>query len=152
METLDMIQARKAIRTYTGPVNELQLQRILAAANDSPVGMGNYRDYRLTVIQDPKILAQLAGIYHAPVVIVISAQEITPMELLSVGTIAHNIELAAEDQGIGANYNLICLDSIPTEVLPAGFKPAFAVTLGQTNEPFKQRQRAKNRIKVNFVN
>lgn len=145
-----MIQARKAVRTYTGPVNELQLQRILTAANDSPVGMGNYRDYRLTVIQKPENLAKLAGIYQAPMVIVISVQEVTPMELLSVGTIAHNIELAAEDQGLGANYNLVCVDSIPEALLPTGFKPAFAVTLGQTDTTFSHREREKNRIKVNF--
>lgn len=151
METLNMISSRKAIREYSGQITDEQLNKILIAANAGPVGMGNYDDYRLTVIQDSKVLAKLNNIYDAPTVIVISAKNPSRMEYISSGAIAHNIELAAEDQGVGANYNMACISSIPDGVVPEFFKPLFAVTLGQTNEKFVDRKISLDRIKTNTV-
>lgn len=151
METLNMLNSRKAIREYSGQITDEQLHKILVAANAGPVGMGNYDDYRLTVIQDSSILSKLNGIYDAPTVIVVSAKNPSRMEYISSGAIVHNMELAAEDQGIGANYNMACVSSIPEGVVPEFFKPIFAITLGQTTDKFTDRKIPMDKIKTNIV-
>lgn len=146
-----MLHARQAVRQYTGQITEAQLTQILAAGNAAPVGLGQYDNYRLTVIQDTKVLRQLTGIYDAPTVIVVSATTASQLTAISAGAIAHNLELAAEDLGLGANYNMASLGSLPTGVVPSGFTPIFAVTLGQTTQTFAARQVSANRIRVNRV-
>lgn len=151
METQKMIRSRKAIREYNGQITDFQLHQILAAANASPVAMGQYDHYRLTVIQDPATLAKMSGIYEAPTVIVVSANNAGAPEEVSAGAIVHNMELAAEDQGLGANYNMGGLSSIPAGVIPTGFTPVFGLTVGQTTEKFTPREVSLDRIKTNFV-
>lgn len=151
METFEMIQSRKAIREYSGQITDEQLHNILVAANAGSAGMNYFNNYRITVIQKPEILAQLNGIYDAPTVIVVSATDTTIMEGNSAGTIVANMELEAENEGLGANYNMACLGSIPEGVLPDGFKPIFAVTLGQTTEKFTKRDIPMDKFKTNFV-
>jgi len=151
METREMIRSRKAVRHYTGQITDEQLNQILVAANAGPVGMGEYENYRLTVIQKPEILDKMSGIYSAPTVIVVSAQHPDAMEDISAGAIVHNMELAAEDQGLGAKYNMASLGSIPADVLPAKFKPIFALTLGQTDEKFVPREISLTKIQTNIV-
>ena len=151
METREMIRSRKAVRQYSGQITDDQLQQILVAANASPVGMGEYENYRLTVIQKSEILSKMSGIYDAPTVIVVSAKHPDAMEDISAGTIVHNMEFSAEDQGLGANYNMASLGSIPDGVLPNDFKPIFALTLGQTNDKFVPREVSLEKIQTNIV-
>lgn len=151
METFEMIKSRKAIRQYSGQITDEQLNNILVAANAGSAGMGEFENYRLTVIQKPEILSQLNGIYDAPTVIVVSATNAGLMEGNSAGTMVHGMELEAEDQGLGANYNMACLSSIPSGVVPDGFKPVFALTLGQTTEKFTPRDISLEKIQTNFV-
>lgn len=151
METFQMIQARKAVRQYTGQISDEQLHQILIAANAGSAGMGEFENYRLTVIQKPEILSQMSGIYDAPTVIVVSAKSADLMAGNSAGTMVHGMELAAENQGLGANYNMACLGSIPSGVIPDGFQPVFALTLGQTTETFTPREISLDKISTNFV-
>lgn len=151
METEKMISSRKAVRQYSGQITDEQLHKILLAGNAGPVGMGEYDNYRLTVIQKPEILNKMSGIYDAPTVIVVSAKNPDAMEDISAGAIVHNMELAAEDQGLGANYNMASVGSIPNNILPDGFKAVFALTIGQTSEKFVPREIPMNRIKTNIV-
>jgi len=151
METFTMIQSRKAVRKYSGQITADQLHNILIAANAAAVGLGKFEKYRLTVIQKPEVLSKLTGVYEAPTVIVVSAEKQGLMEGASAGTIVHNMELAAEDQGLGANYNMASLSSIPTDIIPDGFKPVFALTLGQTTEKFTPREIPLDKIKTNIV-
>jgi Nitroreductase len=151
METFEMIKSRKAVRQYTGQISDEQLNNILLAANAGSVGLGKFEDYRLTVIQKPEVLSKLTGIYDAPTVIVVSSTNNGLMEGNSAGTIVHNMELAAENQGLGANYNMACLGSIPENVIPDGFKPLFALTLGQTTETFTPRNISLSKIATNIV-
>ncbi len=151
METLKMISSRKAIRSYSGQISDEQLHEILIAGNAGPVGLGKYDDYRLTVIQNPETLSKMNGIYEAPTVIVVSAKNATPLEYVSAGAITHNMELAAEDQGVGANYNMASLSSIPDGVIPNGCTPLFALTLGQTIERFAPTAIPLDRIETNIV-
>jgi len=151
METFKMIRSRKAVRHYSGQISDDQLNEILIAANAGSVGMGEFGKYRLTVIQKPEILDKLTGIYDAPTVIVVSAEDHGVMEGASAGTIVHNMELVAEDQGLGANYNMASLGSIPKDIIPTGFSPVFALTLGQTNEKFSPRAISLDKIKTNII-
>ena len=65
--------------------------------------------------------------------------------------IAHNIELAAEDLGLGANYNMECLLNLPQGLVPKGATPLIAVTVGQTDEKFAPRDLPSDRIKTNLI-
>ncbi|KRN98841.1 nitroreductase family protein [Companilactobacillus kimchiensis] len=151
METFEMIQSRKAIREYSGQITDEQLNNILIAANAGSAGMNEFENYRLTVIQKPEILSQLTGIYGAPTVIVVSSTDDNVMAGNSAGTIVHGMELEAENQGLGANYNMACLGSIPVGVVPDAFQPIFAITLGQTTEKFTHREIPLDKFKTNFV-
>jgi len=151
MEAFEMIQSRRAIREYSGQVTDEQLHNILIAGNTGSAGMNEFENYRMTVIQKEDILSQLNGIYGAPTVIVVSAKNTDLMAGNSAGTIVACMELEAENQGLGANYNMACLGSIPAGVIPDGFQPAFALTLGQTTEEFTKRDIPLDKFKTNFV-
>ncbi len=151
VETTNMINSRKAIREYKGQMRDWQLDSILKAGYAGPVGMGEYENYRFTVIQDQSVLSKMNGIYDAPTVIVISVKDPGQMEFISTGCIAQNMALEAENQRVGANLNMACLGSIPEGVIPEGFTPTFAITLGLTDYEFSPRAISLKRFKTNFV-
>ena len=152
MELMDLLQSRRAFREYDDqPLTSEELQPILLAAETSPVGLGKYRNHRLTVIQDPKVLKQIQNIYQAPTLIVVSSPDPGQLEFIDAGIIVHNMELAAENEGLAANYNMACLASLPKAVIPAGMTPCFAITLGHTKEKLTPRDLDIKRIPVNWI-
>lgn len=152
MELMDLLQSRRAFREYDDqPLTSEELQPILLAAETSPVGLGKYRNHRLTVIQDPKVLKQIQNIYQAPTLIVVSSPDPGQLEFIDAGIIVHNMELAAENEGLAANYNMACLASLPKAVIPAGMTPCFAITLGRTKEKLTPRDLDIKRIPINWI-
>ena len=152
MELMDLLQSRRAFREYDDqPLTSEELQPILLAAETSPVGLGKYRNHRLTVIQDPKVLKQIQNIYQAPTLIVVSSPDPGQLEFIDAGIIVHNMELAAEKEGLAANYNMACLASLPKAVIPAGMTPCFAITLGHTKEKLTPRDLDIKRIPINWI-
>nr|WP_303094231.1 nitroreductase family protein [Limosilactobacillus mucosae] len=152
MELMDLLQSRRAFREYDDqPLTSEELQPILLAAETSPVGLGKYRNHRLTVIQDPKVLKQIQNIYQAPTLIVVSSPDPGQLEFIDAGIIVHNMELAAENEGLAANYNMACLTSLPKTVIPAGMTPCFAITLGHTKEKLTPRDLDIKRIPINWI-
>ena len=152
MELMDLLQSRRAFREYDDqPLTSEELQPILLAAETSPVGLGKYRNHRLTVIQDPKVLKQIQNIYQAPTLIVVSSPDPGQLEFIDAGIIVHNMELAAENEGLAANYNMACLASLPQAVIPAGMTPCFAITLGHTKEKLTPRDLDIKRIPINWI-
>lgn len=152
MELMDLLQSRRAFREYDDqPLTSEELQPILLAAETSPVGLGKYRNHRLTVIQDPKVLKQIQNIYQAPTLIVVSSPDPGQLEFIDAGIIVHNMELAAENEGLAANYNMACLVSLPKTVIPAGMTPCFAITLGHTKEKLTPRDLDIKRIPINWI-
>ena len=152
MELMDLLQSRRAFREYDDqPLTSEELQPILLAAETSPVGLGKYRNHRLTVIQDPKVLKQIQNIYQAPTLIVVSSPDPGQLEFIDAGIIVHNMELAAENEGWAANYNMACLASLPKAVIPAGMTPCFAITLGHTKEKLTPRDLDIKRIPINWI-
>lgn len=152
MELMDLLQSRRAFREYDDqPLTSEELQPILLAAETSPVGLGKYRNHRLTVIQDPKVLKQIQNIYQAPTLIVVSSPDPGQLEFIDAGIIVHNMELAAENEDLAANYNMACLASLPKAVIPAGMTPCFAITLGHTKEKLTPRDLDIKRIPINWI-
>lgn len=152
MELMDLLQSRRAFREYDDqPLTSEELQPILLAAETSPVGLGKYRNHRLTVIQDPKVLKQIQNIYQAPTLIVVSSPDPGQLEFIDAGIIVHNMELAAENEGLAANYNMASLASLPKTVIPAGMTPCFAITLGHTKEKLTPRDLDIKRIPINWI-
>ena len=151
METIQMIASRRAIRRYTGQITADQRQQIIQAAQAAPVGRGTYDNYKLTVIQKPEVLRRLTGIYAAPTVFIVSSLSTSAGKLVSAGMIAHNIELAAEDLGLGANYNMECLLNLPQGLVPKGAPQLLAGIVGQTDEKFAPRDLPSDRIKTNLI-
>lgn len=152
MELMDLLQSRRAFREYDDqPLTSEELQPILLAAETSPVGLGKYRNHRLTGIQDPKVLKQIQNIYQAPTLIVVSSPDPGQLEFIDAGIIVHNMELAAENEGLAANYNMACLASLPKAVIPAGMTPCFAITLGHTKEKLTPRDLDIKRIPINWI-
>lgn len=152
MELMDLLQSRRAFREYDDqPLTSEELQPILLAAETSPVGLGKYRNHRLTVIQDPKVLKQIQNIYQAPTLIVVSSPDPGQLEFIDAGIIVHNMELAAENEGLAANYNMACLASLPKTVIPTGMTPCFAITLGHTKEKLTPRDLDIKRIPINWI-
>lgn len=152
MELMDLLQSRRAFREYDDQqLTSEELQPILLAAETSPVGLGKYRNHRLTVIQDPKVLKQIQNIYQAPTLIVVSSPDPGQLEFIDAGIIVHNMELAAENEGLAANYNMACLASLPKAVIPAGMTPCFAITLGHTKEKLTPRDLDIKRIPINWI-
>ena len=152
MELMDLLQSRRAFREYDDqPLTSEELQPILLTAETSPVGLGKYRNHRLTVIQDPKVLKQIQNIYQAPTLIVVSSPDPGQLEFIDAGIIVHNMELAAENEGLAANYNMACLASLPKMVIPAGMTPCFAITLGHTKEKLTPRDLDIKRIPINWI-
>lgn len=152
MELMDLLQSRRAFREYDDqPLTSEELQPILLAAETSPVGLGKYRNHRLTVIQDPKVLKQIQNIYQAPTLIVVSSPDPGQLEFIDAGIIVHNMELAAENEGLAANYNMACLASLPKAVIPAGMTPCSAITLGHTKEKLTPRDLDIKRIPINWI-
>ncbi|MGI6216916.1 MAG: nitroreductase family protein [Coriobacteriales bacterium] len=118
METMDAIIARHSTRAFTDePVTEDQLNKILAAADASPIGMKMNDNFHLTVITDKKILGEIASggdidphtsevrdpIYGAPLLIIVSGREfdMAPgIEIADASCVIENILIAATDLGL----------------------------------------------------
>ncbi|MFD1484722.1 nitroreductase family protein [Lacticaseibacillus baoqingensis] len=169
METLQTLNQRTAIRSYTGEApSEAALTQILQAAQAAPVAMGQFEHYHLSVISDPAILQAIdaAGaaqfgrehmLYGAPVFVVVAAKSaheaLTNAEYASAGIIVHNMALAAVDQGVASCYIwgvIAALNQSPAVLaqlhLPAGFIPTCGLTLGMSTQAYAPRQIAADKI------
>ena len=66
MDFLELLKTRRSVRKYTDEaVAEGDLERILLAANASPVGSSRFDDVHLTVVRDRAILDALAEAVQA---------------------------------------------------------------------------------------
>ena len=152
MELMDLLQSRRAFREYDDqPLTSEELQPILLAAETSPVGLGKYRNHRLTVIQDPKVLKQIQNIYQAPTLIVVSSPDPGQLEFIDAGIIVHNMELAAENEGLADDDDVACVAVLPKAVMTVGMTPFFAITLGHTKEKLTPRDLDIKRIPINWI-
>lgn len=176
MNTFETICSRKSIRNFTGnDIKEDELQKILTAANASPIGMGQYDTMHLTVVKNPVLLQKIDSVgaamfgkpdmhplYGAPTLILVSTK--TPEKMMenvafsNAAIVAHNMVLEATELGIGACYiwGAIAALSASTDIiqelnLPSDFIPCCAVILGKTDYVYELRDIPTDRIAKNVI-
>lgn len=172
MELKYALNSRKSIRNFTGEqIPTKTLENILLAANEAPVGMGKYDSVHLTVVSDKALLQKIeentAAVFHvegrnflynAPELVIVSTAATDNVGFSNAAIIAHNMALAAVDEGVGACYIWGCVMALvknPELVealhLPEGFTPACALALGVSDEPYLPREIAADRIGCNRI-
>ena len=172
MDVVKALKVRKSIRSYNGePLTKEQMDAILFAAEASPVGMGKYDLYQLTVVTDAALLGKIDAnaaeffgnpdmhpLYGAPSLIVVSGPEEGNVPSGNAAMIVHSMALQAVELGVGHCdiYGAIAaLNQKPELVaelkLPEGFKPIAAIALGQTDDSYEEREIDTNRIKVAYI-
>lgn len=174
METLEAIAKRYSCRKFTfEPVSEENLQKILNAGMQAPVGMGAYDSIQITVIQDKTILNEISNGVSAMIektfgrkmdknfcesalVIVSSKVGNAPgIEMINAGCVLENMLIAATSLGIdnimhaGASMFLTQNDELLAKLnLPDGFKPILAASFGYSKE---KEETKKHSISVNRI-
>lgn len=160
MELKEALNARKSIRSYTGdPVTKEQLDSILTAAYEAPVGMGKYSSIHLTIITNKELLGEIDAaaakffgnpslhpLYGAPMLIVVSSSDEGNVASANVGFILQNMALAAVDEGLGqcdiygAIAALVQDPALLAKLnLPEGFTPLGGIVLGRSSELYWKR-------------
>lgn len=167
MELKDALNQRRSIRSYTGelPTQE-QLDNILTAAYEAPVGMGKYDSLHLTIITNKDLLARIDKtaatifgrpdghpLYGAPMLIVVSSNAEGNVASANVADVLENMSLAAVEEGVGSCliYGALSIvskddDIVAAMKLPEGFKPVGSIVLGQTDDAYAPREIPDERI------
>lgn len=171
MDIQNIFDCRRSIRSFTGePITEAQRKKLLHAANASPVGRGKYDSVHLTVITDKEMLAQVeksaaslfkverAFLYGAPELILVSTAAADNVGYSNAAIIAHDMALAAVDEGVGVCHIWGCIIALASNPelcrklgIPEGFTPACAVAVGQTAETYTERTIPEDRIQINYI-
>lgn len=171
MEFTDVLASRVSIRRYEKtPLTEEEISKLLEAAQRSPIGHFDYKNYAIAVVTNPEILSLLAKenqeisgqgdpLYGAPALFLIlrSPQAENDTAKLNAGIIAEHIHLAATDMGLGSLcvYSFLrnfekqpgygkCCQALH---LPEGYQPIMSVAVGHTPIP-KRIRRMTPRLKV----
>ncbi len=165
-ETLTVIRERRSIRAYKPEqISDSELDAILEAAICAPNAM-NQQKWHFTVIQNKDLLQKITEVarenmksgpefmakraaspdfspfFHAPTVIVITADSEARFVQIDCAASAQNIALAAKSLGIGSclmtSPELIFSSEKGQELLkelgvPEGYKHVCTVTLGYTD-------------------
>lgn len=161
MELKEVMNIRKSVRSYTGAqISEKQLNAVLTAAHEAPVGMGKYDSIHLTVITKAALLNELDAnaakffgnpsmhpLYGAPMLIVVSSNSEGNVASANVGFVLQNMSLAAVEEGAGQCiiYGAVAALQQNKELLskldlPDGFTPLGALAVGKTNESYISRK------------
>lgn len=161
MEIMQSILKRSSVRGYQpGQITPEELEQILYAGCAAPVGMSKYDSVHITVVQDPKLLAQLSEtgkgiikitsdpLYGAPTMILLSCGEGAPgLDYVNASCIGENMMLQAAHDGIGsvivwcaalaAQFN----PELKAQLrIPEGFKPVLAMVFGYPAKESAQKE------------
>ena len=82
MELFEVINKRFSNRKYLDKqISDGDLEKILKAGMQAPVGRAKYEDMHITVIQNKELLDEISGLadrsvfYNAPTLVIISARD-----------------------------------------------------------------------------
>ena len=174
MEVMDAMSRRRSCRAYL-PQQILNEKRdeILKAANAAPVGMGEYQNVRLSVIQSAALLEKLdrcgaaflgdpslRPTYGAPTVILVSVSRDSKQDAAycNAACIVENMHLAATDLGLGSVYLLGCIRALQQDAalqrelkIPEAFFPASALAVGYCAETGHMRALTTDKIKTDYL-
>lgn len=176
MDVSEAINRRRSIRSFTGKEpDEAAVKAIIKAAEEAPVGMGQFENYRLTVVKNKDIMAKINesaaamfnrpgmdAFYGAPMLIVVSTKKLAPgMEnaiYSSCACVVQNMALEAVELGVGCCHIWGAImaaqrndDVVASLQLPDGFVPCCGIALGKTDEKFEARDIDQNRIVLNEI-
>ena len=161
MELSEALNRRRSIRSYTGEVADPdQLEAILAAAYEAPIGMGRYEGIHLTVVTRPSLLAAIDAaaarmfgnpdahpLYGAPMLVVVSSDAEGNVASANVAAVIQNMSLAAVDQGVGSCYIYGATRALAQDAgllaqlaLPEGLVPLGSIVVGKTDEKYEPRR------------
>lgn len=161
MELKKVLNIRKSVRTYTGEaVSEEQLEQILTAAYEAPVGMGKYETVHFTIITDKNLLSEIDAngaaffgnpdmhpLYGAPMLIVLSSDSEGNVSSANVAMIIQNMSLQAVELGLGHCDIYGCTVALSKNAelvaklgLPEGFTPIASFIVGPTEETYVERE------------
>lgn len=161
MELEEAMNIRKSVRSYTGEkISDKQLEKILTAAYEAPVGMGKYDGIHITVVTNKDVLNEIDGkaaeffgnpsahpLYGAPMLIMISSRGEGNVASANVGIILQNMSLAAVEEGVGHCdiYGATAAVSHDKEILeklgiPEGFTLLGSLAVGKTDEKYTHRE------------
>lgn len=161
MELKEAMNTRKSVRSYTGePISDEQLQAVLTAAYEAPIGGGRYGSIHLTIITNKELLTEidtnaanffgkpsLHPLYGAPMLIVVSSNESGNVASANAGFVLQNMSLAAVEEGVGhciiygATAGLVENKELLAKLnLPEGYTPLGSIELGQTEESYEKRE------------
>ena len=161
MELFDVINKRFSNRKFLEKqISNEDLDKILKAGMQAPVGRGRYEDMHITVIQDKSLLDEINKLadrsvfYNAPTLVIISAKDDGHgLDKENSACVAMNMLLAATDLGLASIYlNLVIglikdSDVLNKLNLPLGFVPIVGVGLGYANGSHT----IEHKIDVNYI-
>lgn len=145
MELFEAIEKRFSNRKYLDKqISNDDLNKILKAGMQAPIGRGKYEDMHITVIQTKDFLNEISGLadrsvfYNAPTLVIISARDDGHgLDKENSACVAMNMLLAATALNLGSIYlNLVIglikehKDVLDKLNLPEGFVPVVGVGLG----------------------
>lgn len=120
METLQTMKIRKSTRKFTAEqISDENLNKILEGGYCAPVGMGAYKNLRITVVQNKEILDRITEgtrkafnndslnpLYNAKTLIIVSSEDakFPLVELHDCACVVENMHLMATDLGLGSCY------------------------------------------------
>ena len=145
MEVFEAISKRFSNRKFLEKqISNEDLNKILKAGMQAPVGRGKYEDMHITVIQNKDLLNEISNLadrsvfYSAPTLVIISARDDGHgLDKENSACVAMNMLFSATALGIGNIYLNLVIGLIKEnkEVLnklnlPEGFVPIVGVGLG----------------------
>ena len=155
MELNKVIEKRRSVRDFDPlkQIDKKDIEKIVNAGIEAPVGKGKYNDVHLTVVQNKDIIDEIVEatkeqnksytknvFYNAPTIIIVSHKKLDEFKELAyqnTGCIMENMLLAATDLGIDSLYVFSAIRSIVKSLkilriinLPDGFTPTAVAVLG----------------------
>lgn len=163
-----VIDKRVSYRKFTDEkVSDEDVNKLLDAANKSPIANGAYDECRLTVIRDKDILSEIVSEYQnltgktkdplfdSNLFILFSSKKDTNARYEDAGCIIENICLKATEMGLGSCYIRGAINSIGKDgkyieklSLDEGFYPVSGVVIGHVDSEIPPR---KHEIKTDFI-
>jgi nitroreductase len=174
MELEKVIEKRRSVRDFAHDkkISDSDIEKILKAGEQAPVGKGQYQDVHLTVVENDDVLNEIIEssksqgkahtnnvFYNAPAIIIVSQRKLETFPEIgysNAGAILQNMLLRATDLGIDSVYVLSAISSIVGNEkvlklldLPADFTPTGIAVLGYNNND--SHKKFPRNIEVNWV-